>query len=120
MLGNMRQQWLHGFLDVCLLCLLAERRDYGRGLVERLVAMGFDEVPGGTLYPALLRLERQGFVRTEREASVSGPPRKYHELTDLGRLAMRERQDAWQQFRAVMDAVVAVPMGVSDGTRETP
>lgn len=106
MMESMRQHWLHGFLDVCLLCLLADRRDYGRGLAERLAEAGFDDVPGGTLYPALLRLEKQGLVRTEREASMSGPPRKYYELTDLGRTAMRERQDAWQQFRAAMNAVV--------------
>ncbi len=106
----MRQQWLHGFLDACLLCLLAERRDYGRGLVERLIAVGFDEVPGGTLYPALLRLERQGLVRTEREASTSGPPRKYYELTGAGHEAVRDRQRTWLDFRAAMDAVVTAPL----------
>jgi PadR family transcriptional regulator PadR len=102
---QMRQQWLHGFLDVCLLSLLADRRDYGRGLAERLVEAGFDEVPGGTLYPALLRLEKQGLVRTEREASTAGPPRKYYELTEAGRAAVRERHGAWRQFRSAMDAV---------------
>lgn len=112
MSDNLRQHWLHGFLDVCLLCLLAERRDYGRGLTERLAQAGFDEVPGGTLYPALLRLEKQGLVRTQREASASGPPRKYYELTDLGYTTMRERQEAWQQFQAAMCAVV----GTSDRT----
>jgi len=104
--ASTRQHWLHGFLDLCLLALLAERRDYGRGLAERLADAGFDDVPGGTLYPALLRLEKQGFVRTEREPSVTGPPRKYYELTDLGHAAMRERRDAWQQFRAAMSTVV--------------
>lgn len=106
----MWQQWLHGFLDVCLLCLLAERRDYGRGLVERLVAAGFDEVPGGTLYPALLRLEKQGLVRTEKETSSAGPPRKYYELTGPGREAVAERAQAWQQFRTAMDAAVDAPV----------
>ncbi|MFE9102398.1 PadR family transcriptional regulator [Actinomadura geliboluensis] len=108
---NIPQQWLHGFLDVCLLCLLADRRDYGRGLVERLADVGFDEVPGGTLYPALLRLEKQGLVRTEKEVSPAGPPRKYYELTDLGRAAMHERRSAWMQFRTAMSAVVETPTG---------
>lgn len=106
MMGNLRQHWLHGFLDLCLLCLLADGRDYGRGLVERLAEAGFDEVPGGTLYPALVRLEKQGLVRTEREASTSGPPRKYYELTDLGVTSMGERREAWQQFRAAMSGIV--------------
>lgn len=106
----MRQQWLHGFLDVCLLCLLAQHRDYGRGLVERLAEAGFDEVPGGTLYPALLRLEKQGLVQTQREPSVSGPPRKYYELTELGRTVTRERQQAWAQFRSAMSAIVERPV----------
>ena len=47
-LKQMRQQWLHGFLDVCLPSLLADRRDYGRGPAERLAEAGFGEVPGGT------------------------------------------------------------------------
>lgn len=110
MMKSMRQQWLHGFLDVCLLSLLAGHRDYGRGLGERLAAAGFDEVPGGTLYPALLRLEKQGLVHAEKEPSLSGPPRKYYELTDLGDAAARERQDAWVQFRTAMSAVVETPI----------
>lgn len=111
---QMRQQWLHGFLDVCLLSMLAERRDYGRGLTERLAEAGFDEVPGGTLYPALLRLEKQGLVRTEREASTSGPPRKYYELTELGRADVRERRRAWQHFKTSMDAVVVAPLDAEE------
>lgn len=118
MLRQMRQQWLHGFLDVCLLCLLADRRDYGRGLAERLGAAGFDEVPGGTLYPALLRLEKQGLVRTEREASVSGPPRKYYELTESGRAAVLERRREWQQFKTAMDGVVVSPSPQTANTGE--
>jgi len=103
----MRQQWLHGFLDLCLLALLAERRDYGRGLGERLADAGFDEVPGGTMYPSLLRLEKQGLVHTEWEPSPSGPRRKYYELTDEGRAAVVERTLAWESFRAAMDAATA-------------
>jgi len=42
---------------------------------------GFGEVPGGTLYPALLRLEKQGFIGSSRVPSALGPVRKYYELT---------------------------------------
>jgi PadR family transcriptional regulator PadR len=72
-----------------------------------MAAAGFDEVPGGTLYPSLLRLEKQGLVRAEGEASVSGPPRKYYELTAEGRTAMLERAQAWAEFRSAIDSVTA-------------
>ena len=108
MVTPLRQQWLHGLLELCLLSLLAERRDYGRGLIERLSAAGFDEVPGGTLYPSLLRLEKQGFVQIERQSSASGPERKYYELTAAGREAAVERALAWSTFRAAVDTVTGV------------
>jgi len=108
MVTQLRQQWLHGLLELCLLSLLAERRDYGRGLVERLSAAGFDEVPGGTLYPSLLRLQKQGFVHVEHQASATGPQRKYYELTPAGRVAAIERAEAWGSFRAAVDTVTGV------------
>lgn len=99
----MRQQWLHGFLDLCLLCLLLERRDYGVGLAQRLAACGFGGIPGGTLYPSLLRLEKQGLVQVDWAASDVGPRRKYYELTPEGRAAAAERAAVWREFRDAMD-----------------
>ncbi|MEP6482231.1 MAG: PadR family transcriptional regulator [Rhodoglobus sp.] len=116
MMSQIRQQWLHGFLDLCLLCLLEDRRDYGLGLMERLSASGFDEVPGGTLYPALLRLEKQGLVRVEWEASVSGPRRKYYELTSEGRGAAGERARSWAEFRTAIESIVG-EVGASTETQ---
>jgi PadR family transcriptional regulator PadR len=108
-----RQHWLHGFLELCLLSLLAEDRDYGVGLAERLSAAGFGELPGGTLYPSLLRLEKQGFVHTTREPSLTGPPRKYYDLTPEGRAAQAERADAWACFRSAIDQVTARAHGAT-------
>ncbi|MFB6720765.1 PadR family transcriptional regulator [Kribbella sp. NPDC056345] len=102
---NLRQQWLHGFLDVCLLCLLAERRDYGLGLTQRLVAAGFDEIPGGTLYPSLLRLEKQGLVETDWMPSATGPRRKYYDLTAAGHDAVADRIGSWRQFRDSVESL---------------
>jgi PadR family transcriptional regulator PadR len=103
----MRQQWLHGFLDLCLLCLLLERRDYGVGLAQRLADSGFGEIPGGTLYPSLLRLEKQGLVSADWAASDVGPRRKYYELTGAGQDAAAERVAVWREFRDVMDRMTA-------------
>ena len=111
----MPQQWLHGFLDLCVLSLLAERRDYGLGLIQRLEAAGLGSVPGGTLYPALVRLESQGYVSASWEASASGPRRKYFALTRAGRTAAADQQRRWRDFRDGIQAVVTG--GVADAGR---
>lgn len=98
--GSIPKPWLYGFLDLCLLGLLRSGRDYGYGLSARLAAAGLGEVPGGTLYPALLRLETAGYVSVARVASPSGPPRKYYELTPAGEQAAAEKRAAWLTFAA--------------------
>ncbi len=100
------RQWLHGFLDVCLVCLLRDRRDYGLGLIQRLQDAGFGELPAGSLYPALVRLEAAGLITGSRESSSTGPPRKYFELTPEGHIAASSGESQWRSFRAQMDRVV--------------
>ena len=100
------QQWLHGFLDFCLLGLIDAQRDYGRGLAERLARSGFGEIPGGTLYPALVRMERQGLIAASKEPSAAGPPRRYYETTAKGREAFHELVETWEQFKAAVEATV--------------
>lgn len=98
--------WLHGLLDLCILGLLGEQRDYGLGLTHRLAAAGLGSVPGGTLYPALLRLDTTGLICSSREPSASGPPRRYFELTDEGRRVLDERRSEWQQFSRSIHGVL--------------
>lgn len=107
MSDGIRQQWLHGFLDFCLLNLLINGREYGRGLAARLADAGFGEVPGGTLYPALLRLEKQGFIHAVRVPSSLGPVRKYYELTAHGHEEVLRQRSEWQSFRSSVETVVS-------------
>jgi PadR family transcriptional regulator, regulatory protein PadR len=98
--------WLHGLLELCLLGLLGEQRDYGLSLSGRLADAGLGVVPGGTLYPALLRLETTGLVRAQREPSTSGPPRKYFELTGEGRAALKSLRREWRSFSRSINTVL--------------
>ena len=97
---------LRGFLEPCLLALLAPSPDYGLSLMRRLSAAGLEEVPGGSLYPALTRLERRGLVSTSTRPSASGPARKYYELTSAGRAELAGRREEWRAFRAAFSAVL--------------
>jgi PadR family transcriptional regulator PadR len=109
------RHWLHGFLDLCLLALLDRRADYGYGLSQRLAAAGVADVPGGTLYPALLRLEQQGLIAPRWAASEAGPRRKYYALTDVGGRRLADQVDGWRRFRDGIDALVEAP--ISDDER---
>jgi PadR family transcriptional regulator PadR len=98
--------WLHGFLDLCLLAMLRERPDYGYGLAQRLAAAGVADIPGGTLYPALLRLEQQGLASPSWAPSESGPRRKYYEITPAGLDALDAQAGEWRVFRDGVDALI--------------
>ena len=122
----MARPWLHGFLDLCLLAMLRERPDYGYGLSQRLAAAGVADVPGGTLYPALLRLEQQGLAVPSWAPSEAGPRRKYYAITEAGLDVLAGQATEWRQFRDGVDALLTGDPGVSlppqlrDGALPTP
>lgn len=98
--------WLHGFLDLCLLAMLRDRADYGYGLSQRLAAADVADIPGGTLYPALLRLEQQGLAVPSWQPSESGPRRKYYAITPAGLAVLTEQAGEWRRFRDGVDSLV--------------
>ena len=83
-----RSQLLRGVLDLCLLAVMAEGPAYGYEMTKRLRARGPVHCRGGSIYPLLGRLERDGLVETRREASNGGPPRKYYSLSPEGEQAL--------------------------------
>lgn len=90
--------WLRGVLEPCLLALLATEEAYGYQLAAHLEARGIGKVAGGTLYPALLRLEERGAVTSEWRAGEGGPGRKYYRLSDAGAAELRETEQRWIAF----------------------
>lgn len=78
-------QMLKGTLEGCILAIISRRETYGYEIAETLEGYGFGRIAEGTIYPLLLRLERNGLVRTEYRASELGPKRKYYSLSDAGR-----------------------------------
>ena len=97
---------LRGFLEPCLLSLLAERADYGLSRSQRLTASGLEAIPGGTLYPALMRLEKRGLVAVSWRPSTSGPARKYYELTEAGRTELAARRTEWRTFSTAVGGLI--------------
>jgi len=77
-------------------------------MTKRLGARGLSMVGEGSIYPLLGRLERDGLVDTYRAASNGGPPRKYYELSSLGRKALREGVFEWEATRDAVDAALGL------------
>lgn len=103
-------QLLKGVLSIVLLRLLAERESYGYELVQRLGEVGLPDVLEGTVYPALARLEREGWVSTRLVQSSAGPARKYYCPTTEGYDQLSVATDGWRSFVAVVDSVLEPPL----------
>jgi PadR family transcriptional regulator PadR len=97
-----RGQWLKGVLDMCVLARLSLGEAYGYELAKGLESGGLGEIKGGTLYPLLNRLERDGLVTTRWQASDQGPDRKYYCITTEGVTSLEEAIPAWAGFVATV------------------
>jgi len=103
----MKGEALKGHLDLLLLAGLAERPAHGYALVETLRSRssGAFDLPEGTLYPALHRLEESGMVASQWNEEHGRRRRVYH-LTARGRKNLAQRQMDWQKFAQAVNGVV--------------
>jgi PadR family transcriptional regulator PadR len=77
--------------------------------IARLIEDNAADVPmmkQGTLYPVLRSLESNHLLESEVEPSVSGPPRRYYNITENGRNTLKRWREIWTQTKAVVDAVL--------------
>ena len=79
----MNIQFKKGVLELCVLSVLVRKDCYGYELVQE-ISRNID-ISEGTIYPLLRRLKGDGYVTAYLEESSEGPPRKYYQLTELGK-----------------------------------
>lgn len=79
-----KSQLLKGILEGCVLKYIKSTPAYAYGAIVYLRGKGFTELTEGTLYPLLLRLERQKLICSELKDSSFGPKRKYYRITPEG------------------------------------
>ena len=84
-----------GVLEFALLLALERGENYGYEIVSTLREAEGLAVSESTVYPILVRLRGEGFLRSRDVASASGPPRKYFSLTGKGRLRLAEMKAYW-------------------------
>jgi PadR family transcriptional regulator PadR len=95
---SVRSQLLKGILDGCVLAVIEKEAVYGYELSKKLQDIGLRDVSEGTIYPVLLRLQKNGLIRGEMRPSDSGPNRKYYFLTDAGHVALATIIEEWNRI----------------------
>src|SRR4051812_1056844 len=93
---------LKGVLEGSVLEIISRDTTYGYEITQQLRKLGFEDVVEGTVYTILLRLEKNGFVTTEKKLSDVGPPRKFYSLTKLGQ---KELKDFWAKWDFVSSKI---------------
>ena len=93
---NIKSQMRKGVLEYCILSLLRKNDAYASSLIAELKEARMIVVEG-TLYPLLTRQKNQGLLNYRWVESTQGPPRKYSTLTEKGKEALAEMDQAWKE-----------------------
>ena len=91
---------LQGTLDLLILKALTREAQHGWGIAKRIQLLSEDvlSVGQGSLYPALLRLEQQGWIQSEWQQSDTGRDARFYELTREGRKQLERELAAWERL----------------------
>jgi PadR family transcriptional regulator PadR len=95
-----------GLLELCILNLLDEGEMYGYDIVKRLTVIPEWQVSGGTIYPILSRLKKDGLVSSLLKESNMGPARKYYRLSKSGMSKCRELNQNWLDLKSALKLII--------------
>jgi PadR family transcriptional regulator PadR len=106
--GPARLELLQGTLDLLVLRTLVFGPSHGHAIARQIRTLSADvlQVETGSLYPALHRLEAQGYVAAEWRLSDKGKRAKYYRLTRAGRKQLAAEQSKWDQLTTAMARVL--------------
>jgi len=97
-----------GTLDLLILKALSLEPMHGWGISERLHAVSHEtlEIPQGSLYPALHRLERKGWVEARWGTSENNRRARFYELTRAGRKQLARETEQWERLTGAVRLVL--------------
>jgi transcriptional regulator len=107
-MGGDKMALPQGTLDLLILRTLALEPQHGWAISERVQQLSSDvlQIPQGSLYPALHRLERRGWIRASWGTSDNNRRAKYYQLTARGRRQLQAGQTAWHKMTAAVASVL--------------
>ncbi len=97
----MEGEMLKGHLDMIVLAALASGPAHGYAVIQEIHRRsgGAFDLPEGTIYPVLHRLEQGGLLNSRWTAADSGRQRRVYSLTRSGRRALADQRALWQRFK---------------------
>jgi PadR family transcriptional regulator PadR len=97
-----------GTLDLLILRTLSLEPQHGWAISERVQQVSSDvlRIQQGSLYPALHRLERRGWIKAKWGTSDNNRRAKYYELTRVGRKQLEAETDSWRKLTAAVAQVL--------------
>jgi len=102
-----------GTLDLLILQIVAAGPIHGYGIAQRLQLISRDvvQVPQGSLYPALHRLENRSLLTADWKMSDTGRESKFYRLTPKGRTQLKEQAASWLRLTAAIGMILKTPGG---------
>lgn len=99
---------VQGTLDLLILKTISLEPKHGWAIAKRIEQISNDvlQVQQGSLYPALHRLEQQGWIRAKWAESETGREAKFYSLTAAGRAQLEKEKESWKRLSAAIDLVV--------------
>lgn len=99
---------LQGTLDLLILKILALEPSHGWAIAHRIqqISSNVLQVGQGSLYPALHRLEKQGWIKSEWAISDAGRRAKFYALSKEGRKHMERELSEWKRYSAAITAIL--------------
>ena len=112
------EQLMKGITEPLLLYLINEVPTYGYNIIKELEkrTTGYFKFKGGTIYPALRRLETRGLIKSKWQQITERQARKYYQITEKGQRFLASSLAAWDDF----STAVSLLMGMSDTGKVTP
>ena len=103
-----RIELLQGTLDLLVLQTLQWGPQHGYGITQAIRTQSSEalQVETGSLYPALHRLERQGWVKAEWDITDTNQRAQFYKLTPAGRQQLLRERDRWEQLVAAIGSVL--------------
>ncbi len=101
---NSQAQMRKGILEYCILLVISVKDAYATDIINQLKENKLIVVEG-TLYPLLTRQKNAGLLTYRWEESTQGPPRKYYEITEIGRKYLASLDKSWNELVTSVNSI---------------